>query len=75
VREGIAVGYHDPLVRSLEAGDGLAMLSVPRPLPCDYDVAVLITLHDGHDYAWLAEFDQVLDCTYRTPFGARKALI
>jgi UDP-N-acetyl-D-glucosamine dehydrogenase len=75
VREGIAVGYHDPLVRSLELGDGLAMLSVARPRPADYDVAVLVTLHDGHDYSWLADFEQVLDCTYRTPLGTQRALI
>ena len=30
-----------------------------------------MTLHDGHDYEWLDDFEQVLDCTYRTPLGAR----
>ena len=74
-RDGISVAYHDPLVRSLEAGDGLAVLSVARPRPSDYDIAVMVTLHDGCDYSWLGEFDHVLDCTYRTPLGAQRSLI
>ena len=73
--EGIAVAYHDPLVRSLEAGDGLAVLSVARPRPSDYDIAVLVTPHDGCDYTWLGEFAHVLDCTYRTPLGTQRSLI
>jgi UDP-N-acetyl-D-glucosamine dehydrogenase len=73
--EGIAVAYHDPLVRSLEAGDGLAILSAARPRASDYDLAVLVTLHDGFDYGWLGEFEHVLDCTYRTPLGAQRSLI
>ena len=74
-REGVTVAYHDPLVRSFESADGLAVLSVARPLPSDYDVAVLVTLHDGCDYSWLGQFDQVLDCTYRTPLGAQRSFI
>ena len=73
--EGVAVAYHDPLVRSLEAGDGLAILSAAQPRACDYDIAVLVTMHEGSDYGWLAEFEHVLDCTYRTPFGAQRSLI
>jgi nucleotide sugar dehydrogenase len=74
-RDGISVAYHDPLVRSLEAGDGLAVLSVARPRPSDFDIAVMVTLHDGCDYSWLGQFDHVLDCTYRTPLGAQRSLI
>jgi UDP-N-acetyl-D-glucosamine dehydrogenase len=74
-REGIQVAYHDPLVRSLESRDGLAVLSVARPRPSDYDIAVLVTLHDGCDYSWLGEFGHVLDCTYRTPLGRERSLI
>ena len=70
--EGVAVAYHDPLVRSLEAGDGLAILSAAHPRAGDYDLAVLVTMHDGHDYGWLGEFEHVLDCTYRTPLGAQR---
>ncbi len=74
-REGVSVAYHDPLVRSFESTDSLAMLSVARPHASDYDVAVLVTLHDGFDYSWLGEFEQVLDCTYRTPLGLQRSLI
>jgi nucleotide sugar dehydrogenase len=73
--EGIAVSYHDPLVRSLEADDHLALLSVPHPRPDDYDLALLVTLHDGHDYGWLDSFERVLDCTYSAPLGRERALI
>jgi nucleotide sugar dehydrogenase len=73
--EGIEVAYHDPLVRSLEAGEGLAILSAARPRAQDFDLAVLVTMHDGFDYAWLAEFDHILDCTYRTPLGAQRSLV
>ena len=75
VEEGVAVSYHDPLVRSLEAGDQLALLSVPRPQPSDYDLALVVTLHDGHEYGWLDSFEQVLDCTYRTRLGRTRALV
>ena len=67
--EGVEVSYHDPLVRSLEVDEHLARLSVPHPLPSDYDLALVVTIHEGHDYGWLDEFDQVLDCTYQTPLG------
>lgn len=73
--DGVAVSYHDPLVRSLEADDQLALLSVPRPRPSDYDLALVVTLHEGHDYSWLDGFESVLDCTYRTPVGHARALI
>jgi UDP-N-acetyl-D-glucosamine dehydrogenase len=73
--EGVAVSYHDPLVRSLEVDDQLALLSVPQPRPSDYDLALVVTLHDHHDYEWLDDFDQVLDCTYQTPLGRTRALV
>jgi nucleotide sugar dehydrogenase len=73
--EGVTVAYHDPLVRTLDGGDGLAILSAAHPRAGDYDLAVLVTLHDGFDYGWLNEFEHVLDCTYRTPLGAHRALI
>ena len=73
--EGAEVSYHDPLVRSLEVDEHLARLSVPHPLPSDYDLALVVTIHEGHDYGWLDEFEQVLDCTYQTPLGRTRALI
>jgi UDP-N-acetyl-D-glucosamine dehydrogenase len=73
--EGVTVDYHDPLVQSLEVDDGLALLSVPQPRPSDYDLALVVTLHDHHAYEWLDDFEQVLDCTYQTPLGRTRALI
>jgi len=75
VEEGVAVSYHDPLVRSLEADDNLALLSVPRPRADDYDLALVVTLHEGHAYNWLDSFERVLDCTYQAPLGRTRALI
>jgi nucleotide sugar dehydrogenase len=73
--EGMAVSYHDPLVRSLEADEHLALLSVPHPDPGDYDLALVVTVHEEHDYGWLDFFERVLDCTYRTPLGHERALV
>ena len=75
VEEGVAVSYHDPLVRSLEADEHLALLSVPRPRPEEFDLALVVTLHEGHAYDWLGSFDRVLDCTYQTPLGRSRVLI
>lgn len=72
---GVVVDYHDPLLPSLTLPDRLTLLSVQRPEPEDYDLVVLATLHDGHDYAWLDECARVLDCTYRTPIARQRYLI
>ena len=74
-KQGVEVAYHDPLVRSLEVGDGLVLLSVSRPRAADFDLAAVVTLHEGSDYSWLGRFNHVLDCTYRTPLGAKRSLI
>jgi UDP-N-acetyl-D-glucosamine dehydrogenase len=74
-KQGVEVDYHDPLVQSLELGDGLVLLSVPRPRAADYDLAAVVTLHEGSDYSWLGRFGHVLDCTYRSPLGAKRSLI
>ncbi|MFI5005510.1 MAG: nucleotide sugar dehydrogenase [Solirubrobacterales bacterium] len=39
----------------------------PRLDPESYDLAILATLHPGHDYEWLERCPAVLDCTYRHP--------
>jgi nucleotide sugar dehydrogenase len=72
---GVAVDYHDPLLPSLTLPDGLTLLSVQQPKPEDYDLVVLATLHDDHDYGWLDECPRVLDCTYRTPVAGHRYLI
>ena len=77
--EGANVDFHDPHVPELEI-DGVRMTAVdPDPRrdasglgPEDYDLAIVVTAHPGHDYGWLARCPAVLDCTYRTPGGRRR---
>jgi len=77
--EGASVDFHDPHVSEVVI-DGVAMSSVdPDPRrdasglgPEDYDLVIVVTVHPGHDYGWLARCPAVLDCTYRTPGGRRR---
>jgi len=80
--EGVQVEYHDPLVPKLKI-DGELMCSVdPDPRrdasgfgPEDYALAIVVTIHPGHDYGWLRRVPEVLDCTYRTPAGRRRYVL
>jgi UDP-N-acetyl-D-glucosamine dehydrogenase len=76
--EGADVDFHDPLVASIEVGGELRHSVNPDPRvdasgfgPEDYELAIVVTVHPGHDYAWLNRCPAVLDCTYRTPSGRR----
>jgi UDP-N-acetyl-D-glucosamine dehydrogenase len=79
--EGAQVDFHDPLVPVLQV-DGEAMHGIdPDPRrdasgfgPEDYELAILVSLHPGHDYGWLMRCPQVLDCTYRERTGRRRFL-
>ena len=81
--EGAEVDYHDPLVPELRlrtSGETLRAVD-PDPRrdasgfgPEDYDLAIVVTIHPGHDYGWLRRCQAVLDCTYRTPGGLRRAI-
>ncbi|HUA75404.1 MAG TPA: nucleotide sugar dehydrogenase [Solirubrobacteraceae bacterium] len=78
--EGAEVDVYDPLVPCLDIGEGETLRSVnPDPRvdgsgfgPEDYALAVVVTVHPGHDYGWLNRCPAVLDCTYRTPGGRRR---
>jgi len=80
--EGTRVDYHDPLVASIEL-DGELLVGVdPDPRrdrsgfgPEDYDLAIVVTIHPGLDYGWLARCSTVLDCTYRTQGGRRREVL
>jgi UDP-N-acetyl-D-glucosamine dehydrogenase len=61
---GAHVSYHDPLVATVGA-----LESVTAPVAADYDLVVVTVVHPGHSYEFLADADQVLDATYRTPGG------
>jgi UDP-N-acetyl-D-glucosamine dehydrogenase len=63
-RRGASVAYHDPLVQTLPLADGQALLSVSEPATDDFDLAIVVTTHPGHDYSWLEHFE-VVDYTYR----------
>ena len=73
--EGVAVSYHDPLVqlprgrRSAGAALGPTAASLGLRPRAGGDAA------RPHDYEWLDDFEQVLDCTYQTPLGRSRALI
>jgi nucleotide sugar dehydrogenase len=79
--EGAHVDYHDPLVPVLQVNDEALHGVDPDPRrdasgfgPEDYDLAILVTIHPGHDYGWVARCPAVLDCTYRTPAGQQRFL-
>jgi UDP-N-acetyl-D-glucosamine dehydrogenase len=71
---GASVAYHDPLVQTLPLGAGGALLSVAEPQPEDFDLAIVLTVHQDFDYAWLERFE-TLDCTYRTVGSPGRALV
>ena len=54
-REGVERRLPRPARALARVDDSLALLSVARPHAADYDLAVLVTLHDGFDYSWLGE--------------------
>ncbi len=70
--EGARVDYYDPLVPTLKLGT--ARLRGVRPEAEGYDLAILATLHPGHDYEWLERCPAVLDCTYRADLGRQRFL-
>ena len=79
--DGVQVDFHDPLVPTLRI-DGEPIHAVdPDPRrdasgfgPEDYELAIILTMHPGHDYGWLRRCPQVLDCTYRAQTGRRRFL-
>jgi UDP-N-acetyl-D-glucosamine dehydrogenase len=70
--EGAHVDYHDPLVPTLKLGS--SRLRGVRPVPEDYDLTIIATLHPDEDYAWLERCPAVLDCTYRANVGVKRFL-
>jgi nucleotide sugar dehydrogenase len=77
--EGAHVDYHDPLVPELQIGDEPLCSVDPDPRrdasgfgPEDYALAIVVTVHPGHDYGWLKRVPEVLDCTYHAEAGRRR---
>ena len=48
--KGAQVAYHDPHVPAIPAGDG-RLESLPAVRAADYDVVLVLTAHDGYDWA------------------------
>jgi len=80
--EGAHVDFHDPHVQVVQV-EGQEIHGVdPDPRrdpsgfgPEDYDLAILVTIHPGHDYGWLRRCPAVLDCTYKTSAGRRRHVL
>ncbi len=79
LEEGANVDYHDPLVPEISIGGTLLRSVDPDPRrdasgfgPEDYDLALVVTVHPGHDYGWMLRCPTVLDCTYRTEAGRER---
>jgi UDP-N-acetyl-D-glucosamine dehydrogenase len=69
------VSYHDPLVTSVDVAGAGTLESVTQPVASDYDLVLVAVVHPGHSYEYLADADNVLDATYKTPGGrARHSL-
>jgi len=62
---GAKVDYHDPLVARVTMPNGTSMASVAGPHGTDWDLALVHTVHSGHDYGWIADCPMVVDATYR----------
>lgn len=62
---GAAVSYHDPLVTRVTLADGTELASAERPAGEDWDLALIHTVHPGHDYGWIADVPLVHDATFR----------
>ena len=69
---GVQVDYYDPLVETADIRGVGKLVSVAGPVPADYDLALVATVHPGFDYGFLADCEDVLDATYRTPGGKRR---
>ena len=57
--------------RRLRSEATLALLSVAEPQPEDFDLAIVVTVHPGFDYAWLERFDRCSTAPTGRPRGRR----
>lgn len=74
-KAGVAqLAYHDPRVEQVVL-DGSDMPRVEQPAPEDFDLVVVTALHGDAEREWLAEFEHVLDATYRAPLGRNRHVL
>ncbi|HEX5146762.1 MAG TPA: UDP binding domain-containing protein, partial [Conexibacter sp.] len=74
-RRGATVVYHDPRVPSVRTARGGELRSLQRPAPADADLAIVTAVHAERDLAWLADFEHVLDATYRLTLDRPRHLV
>ena len=74
-RAGVQVSYHDPRVPQVRTGAGTELRSLARPRPADADLAIVTALHVEDDLHWLADFEHVLDATYRLRLDGPRHLV
>lgn len=73
-RRGAIVSYVDPLVTGLATADGQSVSRHQRPQDEVWDIAIVHTLHENTDLAWLDDVPVVLDATYRLPRSANRVV-
>lgn len=62
---GAKVDYYDPLVPHVATPEGARLDSAVRPEGEAWDLALVHTVHPGHDYSWVGDCPIVVDATYR----------
>jgi UDP-N-acetyl-D-glucosamine dehydrogenase len=72
---GAKVSYHDPLVDSVLLANGSRVEGVVDPHGADWDLALVHTVHPGHDYEWVRRCPIVLDATYTFDTVAQREVV
>ncbi|GAB3278021.1 nucleotide sugar dehydrogenase [Parasphingorhabdus pacifica] len=72
---GVEVGFHDPLVPSVELDDGRMLHSEANPDVDSWDLVVVHTVHPDFDYGWIEQFPLVLDATYQYDEAAHRQVV
>lgn len=62
---GAKVDYVDPLVPHVTTPEGTTLHSAAQPEGAAWDLALIHTVHPGHDYGWVAHCPIVVDTTFR----------
>jgi UDP-N-acetyl-D-glucosamine dehydrogenase len=72
---GATVSYTDQLVPTLGLPDRTTLRSVDSPAGCDFDLALVHTVPQTADLAWIDDCPLVLDATYRLARPRRTAVV
>lgn len=75
VEAGVSVAYHDALVPSVTLNGGIRLQSVQQPDQERFDLVIVAAVSKAADFEWLRRCPDVLDATYRAPYGERRHLV